>query len=60
VPLPRRMWAGGALEFREPLRVGDAVERESRIADVAVKEGRTGHCQLGGLQGARHRAAVRR
>jgi 3-methylfumaryl-CoA hydratase len=42
VPLPRRMWAGGALEFREPLRVGDAVERESRIADVAVKEGRTG------------------
>ena len=42
VPLPRRMWAGGALEFRDPLRVGDAVERESRIADVAVKEGRTG------------------
>ncbi len=42
VPLPRRMWAGGALEFRAPLRVGDTVERESRIADVAVKEGRSG------------------
>ena len=23
VPLPRRMWAGGELEFFEPLRVGD-------------------------------------
>jgi 3-methylfumaryl-CoA hydratase len=42
VPLPRRMWAGGRLEFRAPLRVGDAIERESRIARVDVKEGRTG------------------
>ncbi len=42
VPLPRRMWAAGRLEFFDPLRVGDAVERRSRIADVAVKEGRSG------------------
>jgi 3-methylfumaryl-CoA hydratase len=42
VPLPRRMWAGGALEFHEPLRVGDPVERESRIAGLTAKEGRTG------------------
>jgi len=42
VPLPRRMWAGSQLEFRSPLRVGDAVERTSRIDDVTVKEGRTG------------------
>ena len=35
VPLPRRMWAGGRLQFdRSPLRVGDAVTRVSRIADV--------------------------
>lgn len=42
VPLPRRMWAGGALTFHGDLRVGDAVRRVSRIADVSLKEGRTG------------------
>lgn len=42
VPLPRRMWAGGALTFHSDLKVGDAVRRISRIADVALKEGRTG------------------
>jgi 3-methylfumaryl-CoA hydratase len=42
VPLPRRMWAGSQFEFRAPLRVGDAVERVSTIADVSVKTGRTG------------------
>jgi 3-methylfumaryl-CoA hydratase len=42
VPLPRRMWAGSQFEFRTPVRVGDAVERTSTIADVTVKGGRTG------------------
>jgi len=42
VPLPRRMWAGGRLEFLRPLRVGEAVSRTSRIVDVSSKEGRTG------------------
>ena len=42
VPLPRRMWAGGALTFHVDLKVGDGVKRVSRIADVALKEGRTG------------------
>jgi 3-methylfumaryl-CoA hydratase len=42
VPLPRRMWAGSQFEFRAPVRVGDAVERTSTIADVTQKEGRTG------------------
>jgi 3-methylfumaryl-CoA hydratase len=42
VPLPRRMWAGSQFEFRSPVRVGDAVERTSTIADVSAKEGRTG------------------
>ena len=37
VPLPRRMWAGGEINFIEPLRVGDAVTRSSRIKDVTVK-----------------------
>jgi 3-methylfumaryl-CoA hydratase len=44
VPLPRRMWAGGRLQWRSdnPLRVGDAVQRSSRIASVTHKAGRTG------------------
>jgi 3-methylfumaryl-CoA hydratase len=44
VPLPRRMWAGGRLQWRSsnPLAVGDAVQRVSRIVSVAHKAGRTG------------------
>jgi 3-methylfumaryl-CoA hydratase len=42
VPLPRRMWAGGQVKFRDQLRIGDKIERRSRIVDVALKEGRTG------------------
>jgi 3-methylfumaryl-CoA hydratase len=42
VPLPRRMWAGGELEFFDPLRVGDAPKRTSRISDVTIKTGSTG------------------
>jgi 3-methylfumaryl-CoA hydratase len=42
VPLPRRMWAGGELEFLDALRVGDEVTRTSRIADVTMKTGSTG------------------
>ena len=42
VPLPRRMWAGGRLEFHQPLRVGEAITRDSRITDVSIKHGRSG------------------
>jgi len=42
VPLPRRMWAGGEFLFRQDIRVGDTVRRISRVADVVLKEGRTG------------------
>jgi 3-methylfumaryl-CoA hydratase len=42
VPLPRRMWAGGELEFLDPLRVGDEAKRTSRIAYVTMKTGSTG------------------
>ncbi|MBB5213830.1 FAS1-like dehydratase domain-containing protein [Parapusillimonas granuli] len=37
-----RMWAGGRLEFLAPLRVGVPAARESRIAAIQEKEGRTG------------------
>jgi len=42
VPLPRRMWAGGELQFFDALRVGDESTRKSRISDVTVKTGSTG------------------
>lgn len=42
VPLPRRMWAGSQLQFHAPIRAGESLVRASRIADVRLKEGRTG------------------
>jgi len=42
VPLPRRMRAGGAFRFEKPIRIGDKLERTSRIASVAEKTGSTG------------------
>jgi len=42
VALPRRMWAGGRLEFAHPLKVGDEIRRTSRILDVSGKQGRSG------------------
>jgi 3-methylfumaryl-CoA hydratase len=42
VPLPRRMWAGGRIEFLRPLRIGDAIRRDSEILSVEAKHGRSG------------------
>jgi 3-methylfumaryl-CoA hydratase len=42
VPLPRRMWAGSQLHWQAPLRVGDAVQRDSIVDAVDVKQGRSG------------------
>ena len=44
VPLPRRMWAGGRLQWHQgnPLVVGDVVKRSSRIESVKHKTGRSG------------------
>ena len=42
VPLPRRMWAGGRLEFTRPLRVADALRRDSEIIAVEPKHGKSG------------------
>jgi 3-methylfumaryl-CoA hydratase len=43
VPLPRRMWASSKIEFLAPLRMGNAVERHSRIKSVTAKQGGSGH-----------------
>lgn len=42
VELPRRMWAGGRIDFERPLRVGDAVSRVSTIKNVEEKAGASG------------------
>ena len=42
VPLPRRMWAGGRLEFLSPLRIGDEMTRRSEIIGVTEKQGKGG------------------
>jgi 3-methylfumaryl-CoA hydratase len=42
VPLPRRMWAGGRLQWLQPLRIGEDIRRVSRIESVTHKSGRTG------------------
>jgi len=41
-PLPRRMWAAGAVEIARPLRLGRTAERISRIASIDVKRGKSG------------------
>jgi 3-methylfumaryl-CoA hydratase len=42
VPLSSRMWAGGRVEFHQPVRVGEEATRRSRILNVQFKEGRSG------------------
>jgi 3-methylfumaryl-CoA hydratase len=42
VDLPRRMWAGGSVEWLAPIRVGGRVRRISTIADVVHKAGQSG------------------
>ncbi|MBI3938882.1 MAG: MaoC family dehydratase N-terminal domain-containing protein [Betaproteobacteria bacterium] len=43
VELPRRMWAGGRIEFRRALEVGEALRRDSEIVSVEPKQGRSGN-----------------
>lgn len=42
IPLPRRMWAASEIEFLEPIPIGADIERTSRIASIAEKEGKSG------------------
>jgi 3-methylfumaryl-CoA hydratase len=43
VSLPRRMWAGGRLEFRRPIKIGEQLARESEILSVDPKSGKSGN-----------------
>lgn len=43
VSLPRRMWAGGRLEFKRAIKIGEQLSRESEILSVEPKSGNSGH-----------------
>jgi 3-methylfumaryl-CoA hydratase len=49
VPQPRRMWAGGSVETLGALRLGDPVVRTSTIAEVTLKQGRSGELWFVGI-----------
>lgn len=42
VPLPRRMWASSSIEFLAPIRLRAQINRTSRIASIAEKNGSSG------------------
>lgn len=42
VELPRRMWASSKVEFIQPLAIGATIKRNSSIASVTEKNGKTG------------------
>lgn len=41
-PLPRRMWAGGVLEWHHPVLLGHEAQRRSTITAIDEKQGRSG------------------
>jgi len=40
--LPRRMWAGGRIEFLRPIPIGASIQRRSAVLEVASKRGASG------------------
>lgn len=42
VELPRRMWAGGRIAFHRPLHIGERALKKSTVANVTVKQGKSG------------------
>ncbi len=41
-PLPRRMRAGGSFSYESPLRIGDTARLVQTVADIKLKEGKSG------------------
>lgn len=42
VELPKRMWAGGNLKFKKPLKTGSPADKKSTIVKINEKEGASG------------------
>jgi 3-methylfumaryl-CoA hydratase len=46
IALPRRLWAGSRIQFHHALVLGDAVRRDSHIANIISKHGRSGELAI--------------
>lgn len=42
IELPRRMWAGGRIQFNRALRIGEVAKKESEVISLESKSGRSG------------------
>ncbi|MEM7028294.1 MAG: MaoC family dehydratase N-terminal domain-containing protein [Chloroflexota bacterium] len=42
VPLPRRMWAGGKIDFVAPILLGETAIKRSSVKSITPKQGRSG------------------
>ena len=42
IPQPRRMWAASKVEFIAPLRMGQSIDRRSKVLSVTAKQGGSG------------------
>lgn len=42
IDMPRRMWAGGRIDYLHPIRIGQPVHKKSSIATITEKEGKSG------------------
>lgn len=47
VDFPNKLFGGARFEFRHPLRIGDAIRKESEVMSFDLKEGRTGPFVVG-------------
>jgi 3-methylfumaryl-CoA hydratase len=50
LPLPRRMWASGSVEFLAPIQVGERFRKRSIIQNIRHKSGRSGELVFVTLQ----------
>jgi 3-methylfumaryl-CoA hydratase len=48
--LPARMWAGGDVHFHQPIPIGTQLRRETRLADITERQGRSGKLRFVTLQ----------
>lgn len=46
IPLPRRMWAGGELEFLAPLKIGLETQKRSTIEAIKTRKGGSGELYI--------------
>ena len=42
IPFPKRMWAGGRLEFLNSIHINQEIRRESEILNIDFKQGKSG------------------